>query len=493
MINLPIAILTDSYKAGHFDQYPDAKEMVAYGEFRKPFPGMDDDRIVFYGIQYVVENYLNKQWTVEDVEEAAFFYSTHNVLGTQYPFPKELFLKFVKENQGYFPITLEALPEGSVIYPHVPVYQITAQGEYSRLVTFMETLLTEGVWYPSTVATLSRHTRQLIEDAFAKSVDPEANFLIPSRLHDFGMRGCTSVEQTVLGGLAHLLSFEGSDTMSACYYGQMKLNHGKPIASSIPATEHSVMTSWSTELEATLNMARKYGHGIFATVADSYDYDNFLKTVLFKVAPIVKEKGGTHVIRPDSGDPVECVLKGLLACQDAYGYTVNQKGYKVLRNSAVIQGDGISYETVKAILEATLAANFSAQNVAFGMGAGLLQKVNRDTMSFATKLSHITYADGTPRDVMKSPKTDAGKYSLPGKLEVRKIHGAMTTYPNPTLEGKIIPNQLEVIYDRGPVAQHKRTFDQLRAELNKNWHEAPPKYDAISVAMKEKIEKLKKL
>jgi len=76
---------------------------------------------------------------------------------------------------------------------------------------------------------------------------------------------------------------------------------------------------------------------------------------------------------------------------------------------AVIQGDGINYEVVKQILDKVLAEGYSAQNVAFGMGGGLLQKVNRDTMSFATKLSHITYADGTSRDVMKTPKTDSGK------------------------------------------------------------------------------------
>lgn len=35
------------------------------------------------------------------------------------------------------------------------------------------------------------------------------------------------------------------------------------------------------------------------------------------------------------------------------------------------------------------------QSVAFGMGGGLLQRLNRDTLSLATKLSHIVYADGT--------------------------------------------------------------------------------------------------
>lgn len=43
------------------------------------------------------------------------------------------------------------------------------------------------------------------------------------------------------------------------------------------------------------------------------------------------------------------------------------------------------------------------------MGGGLLQRVNRDTMQFATKLCHIVYADGSQRDVAKMPKSDAAK------------------------------------------------------------------------------------
>jgi nicotinic acid phosphoribosyltransferase len=120
--------------------------MVAYGEFRTPFEkDKEDERMVFYGIRYIVETYLSRKWTPWDVEAADKFFSTHNAGYQRLPFPKELFLKFIRENDGYFPVTIEALPEGSVIYPHVPVYQITATGEYSRLVTFLETILTM-VW-----------------------------------------------------------------------------------------------------------------------------------------------------------------------------------------------------------------------------------------------------------------------------------------------------------------------------------------------------------
>lgn len=120
--------------------------MVAYGEFRKPFEGDNEDqRMVLYGMRYIMENYVGRKWTVADVEQADKFFSTHSAGKTPLIFPKDIFLKFVREKNGYFPVTIESLPEGSIIYPHVPAYQITAEGEYSRLATFLETLLTM-VW-----------------------------------------------------------------------------------------------------------------------------------------------------------------------------------------------------------------------------------------------------------------------------------------------------------------------------------------------------------
>lgn len=131
---------------------------------------------------------MSVRWTESDVLEADAFYSTHNAGFTKFPFPKDLFLEFVRDNDGYFPVRIEALPEGTVANAHVPVYQIFAYKQYARLVTFLETLLTQ-VWYPSTVATLSRRTKEIIETSFETSVDDDMSFLLDSRLHDFGMRG----------------------------------------------------------------------------------------------------------------------------------------------------------------------------------------------------------------------------------------------------------------------------------------------------------------
>jgi len=102
--SIPIGVLTDSYKSTHFEMYPECNRMVAYGEFRQSFEkNKEDQRILFYGIRYLVQSFLEKQWTMEDVNKCEQFYNTHNAGFTKFPFPKDLFVKFINENNGYFP------------------------------------------------------------------------------------------------------------------------------------------------------------------------------------------------------------------------------------------------------------------------------------------------------------------------------------------------------------------------------------------------------
>lgn len=179
------------------------------------------------------------------------------------------------------------------------------------------------------------------------------------------------------------------------------------------------MTSYPTEREALVKMIDEFGQGIVACVMDSYDYVECLSKILPTVQSLVLQKGGMLVIRPDSGDSVETVIQGLRAAEQVFGTTTNSKGYKVINHCSVIQGDGIDLAILEKLLDKVLEEGFSAENVAFGMGGGLLQKVNRDTLSFATKLSCVIDESGEVRDVMKYPKTDGGKISLPGEFEVR--------------------------------------------------------------------------
>ncbi|KAF9421510.1 hypothetical protein BGZ94_008806 [Podila epigama] len=518
---IPLAVLTDSYKTTHPFIYPKAQRMVAYGEMRQAYDkDPNDNRIVFYGIRYIVENYIAKKWTQEDVERADHFFTTHNAGFTKFPFPRDLFDTIVRDHDGYFPVKIEALPEGTAVHAHVPAFQITAEGEMSRLVTFLETLLTM-IWYPISVATLSRRARDLIQDAYEKSVDESEFWSLESRLHDFGFRACTGPEQSIIGGTAHLLNFTGSDTLSAAYYAQFELNGGKPVANSIPASEHSVMTSFKTEEEAMKAMIETFGDGVYACVMDSYDYERALRDVLPAVASFKLVKGGFLVLRPDSGDIVESVLMGLSYAEKTFGVDVNKKGFKVLRGCGVIQGDGVSYDSLKKILKAVVDAGFSAQNCAFGMGGGLLQKLNRDTLSFATKLCHVVYEDGTKRDVMKHPKSDSDKISLPGVLDVvRDENEIPTVYPRAENGVPHKANILRVVYDHGkvPVSKTRSTdpryanvadvsscrgnlsategfaswplFDDIKERVKSEWESLPKVHDPISKELRAKIQQV---
>jgi len=620
---VPISVLTDSYKATHYLQYPDdVQRLVAYGEFRAGLktdddadagpplggaaeaegaspssfaaasaaiaaPPPRDTRFVWFGVRYVVEHYLHRVWTEADVDAAAAFFATHRAPGAgPFPFPRELFSRFVRDNGGYFPVTLRALPEGTVAHARVPVYQIEAEGAYAPLCTFLETLLTT-VWYPSTVATLSRRVRDTIERAFELSASPlplpptpspptpptpspvaadaadgpsapppgagppgpspstldghsggcgRDHPLIPSRLHDFGMRGCTCVEQAVLGGCAHLLSFDGTDTLPAAYYAQFSLNGGKAVGGSIPATEHSVMTSWPDEAGAVLNMIERFGDGAFACVMDSYDYRRALEEVLPSVARAKSARGpgGFMVLRPDSGDPADAVVEALDACDRVFGSDANARGFRVLRGCGVIQGDGMSPRAVRRVLARCLAAGYCASNVAFGMGGGLLQKVNRDSMSFATKLCRVDVrgqeggapgggggadagggqggggrgqggGQGGGRDVMKRPRTDPSKASFPGTLAVKRVGGVPTVFPADG--GEVAPEEdmLRVVYACGPVmaaagakgaaaaagggAEPRcwEDFDALRARVAREWRALLPHADPISASLRAKM------
>lgn len=240
------------------------------------------------------------------------------------------------------------------------------------------------------------------------------------------------------------------------------------------------------EREAITNMIANFGNQVFATVMDSYNYKDALERVVPSVAAEHVAAGGFWVLRPDSGVPEDAVVAALRAAESAFGVDINEKGYKIPRGVGVIQGDGISAERINTIVSAVHAAGFSIQSVAFGMGGGLLQKVHRDTMSFAVKLNHIVYAEnGAAVDVMKAPQDDPGKDSLPGRLGVRRVDGIPTVFPWEEVSQE--ENMLQVVYDCGPVPEYKwETFDELRKRVEWEWNSIPPTSQVISPTLSEK-------
>jgi nicotinamide phosphoribosyltransferase len=130
--------------------------------------------------------------------------------------------------------------------------------------------------------------------------------------------------------------------------------------------------------------------------------------------------------------------------ESKYGVTKNSKGYKVLNGVRVIQGDGIVEDSIRRILDLAERYEYSATNIAFGMGGALLQQVNRDTQKFAMKCSEVV-VDGAARPVSKDPVTDPGKKSKTGRLELYRTSNRFVTSAE-RLDGESI---LRTVYDNG--------------------------------------------
>jgi len=413
---MSIILRTDSYKFSQWIQLPaNTVNISSYIESRGGEP-----ESVFFGLQAFVKDYLLEPITMLDVARAERIVQSHGL-----PFNREGWEIIVHEHNGFLPITIEAVPEGTVMPTRNVQVQVSLTKDDSRLawlVSYIETCLLRGVWYPSTVATKSRKFKKLIAAALLRSSDAPVDQQLMFKLHDFGSRGSSSGETAILGGMAHLVNFSGTDTAEALVGVMQYYNTESVVGFSIPASEHSTITSWGRENEAKAyeNMIDTFaGPGkLYACVSDSYDIWNAISNIWGgELRDKVIASGGTLVIRPDSGEPVDVVVRCLQLLDIAFGSTTNSKGFRVLHPSVrLIQGDGINETSLPLILEAIIAAGYAIDNIAFGMGGGLLQAWNRDTLRYAMKASARKTTAGAWIGFSKNPITDSGKRSKEGRL-----------------------------------------------------------------------------
>lgn len=410
-----IILNTDSYKSSHFLQYPPETQFVSsYIESR----GGDYAEIVFFGLQLFIKSYLLKPITTEMIDEAESILTAHGQ-----PFNRKDWEYIVQTHDGFLPIKIEAIPEGMITKPNQVMAQIVnTDPRCFWLTSYLETMLLRACWYGTTVATRSYHCKKVIAQYLTETADDISG--LEFKLHDFGARGVSSQESAAISGLAHLVNFKGSDTLAAIVAAKQYYNETQMPAFSIPAAEHSTITAWGkeNEVEAYRNMLKQFlsKDKMVAVVSDSYNLWHALELWGTEFKQIIKNSGGTLIVRPDSGDPVTIVLKTLQKLENLFGSDSNSKGYKILpKYIRIIQGDGVTLETIKEILQTLKQHGYSADNLAFGMGAGLLQKLNRDTLKFAMKTSAVKINQQW-HDVYKDPITDPGKQSKHGRLALIK-------------------------------------------------------------------------
>jgi nicotinamide phosphoribosyltransferase len=438
----------------------------------------------------MIKRYLcGVQVTREKIDEAKDLFAQHFPPGSTNTFNLEGWEYILEKHGGVLPVKINAVPEGTV----VPTKNVLMTVENTDphcywLVNYLETFLVQ-VWYPMTVCTNSYFQKHLIKRYLEETGEEGCLAGLGFKLHDFGFRGSSSVESSGLGASAHLVNFMGTDTVSGLVIPRKFYGETGCAGFSIPASEHSTITSWGreNEVEAMRNMLEKYPTGPVACVSDSFDIYNACTNLWGgELKEKVMEREGFLVVRPDSGEPKEIVLKCCELLGEKFGTKVNSKGFKILDDHVrIIQGDGVSYETIGEILAVLKENGWSADNTAFGSGGALLQRLDRDTQKCAFKCCHIEIGE-EHRDVYKEPITDPGKKSKKGQLFLHKEGDQLVTVARhegnkrtvwrngePTEEGETTiafetdeeDSLLVCVFENGEL-KNETTFQEIRDRSN---------------------------
>ena len=450
----------DSYKFSH----PGIYKKGITGMFSYLEPRIKNEVIVPFGAQMWALKNLSIPITMENINEAEAFAEAHGE-----PFERKGWEKVLNVYGGYLPVKIRIVPEGM----RIPSQNIVASVECDDpdlfwLSSQLETNMQRGIWYPSTIASNDYKNWRAIRRFHMETCDDLSG--VAFSLHDFGGRGVSSSETAEVGGAAHTVFFMGSDTIE----GVRAVNFyykNKMAAYSVPASEHTVQCSFGSlpwqqreYLQAMLTAFAKKDK-IVSIVMDGYDLFREVEQIIAMKEQIITS-GARVVLRPDSGDALEILPKLLKMLDNGFGSTVNTKGFRVINNVGLLQGDGIDHDSMIAIMEVITKLGYSMSNLVFGSGGGLLQKVNRDTYKWAQKASAIKIK-GEWIPIAKDPVTDPGKKSKAGRLTLVKsrLTGEFTTVdmdkPYDSEYVDVMVTLYEVI-DKQPVFSNLTILDTVR-------------------------------
>lgn len=459
-----IIINVDNYKHCHYSLYPPGTEYVSsYIESR----GGEFPSTMFIGLQAFLREYLMRPITLEDIDEAEHIEREQGV-----PFNRDLWMGVLNDYGGFLPVEIEAVPEGTVLPPrNVLVQLVNTDPKYWWVTSFFETALLRAIWYPTTIGSVSWLLKQVIRDTLEHTSDNPQ--MARSMLHDYGARGVSSMESAALGGMAHLVNFSQSDTVPGILAAKRYYNAGN-ISNSGPNSEHAGFSAWGRDNEAAAlrNMLEMYRNdGCALLLTDTYDHENCVKNILGKeLKEEIENFPGLVGARPDSGDIVEVTADTTEWLMDAFGYETNSKGYKVLPPYIrVVQGDGVNFAALPQVFIEMERRGFSAENALFGMGGGLLQHHNRDTMNFGQKANAVCI-NGEWRDIYKAPSGSGMKVSKKGRLALKFENGTYTTVPRDSIPPE--QNELVPVFRNGKLLK-KWDFAEL---IERSEREYPESY-----------------
>jgi len=435
-------LMTDGYKTSHIRQYPPNTELVYSNYTCRDLKYMPDQckDIVVFGIQYMIDyihELFEENFFMKDKDRVCYNAKVilSNYLGTDFDVTHFRDL----HGLGYLPIEIKALEEGSIIKKGIPLFTIkNTLPQFFWVTNFLETLMSSLIWKPVHSASMAYGYKKILTKYAQETGMPPMFVLFQG--HDFSFRGMQSPESAISSGMGFLTCFQGTDTIPALeamehYYGTSDAGY------SVPATEHSVMSSHGkdNERETIEYLLDQYPTGILSIVSDTWDLWNLITVHLVNLKERIMARDGKVVIRPDSGNPVDIICgqpkeewtrsikdipkqKGVVELLwDIFGGTVNEQGYKVLDSHiGCIYGDSITPERAVEIAERLKAKGFANQ-VVFGVGSYSMGYATRDQQGGAVK-STCVQINGKLMEIFKDPITDDGtKKSAKGLLRVDKV------------------------------------------------------------------------
>lgn len=483
-MKLNVMLLADFYKLSHRLMYPVGTE-VCYSTWTPRASRMREiNEVVVFGLQAFVKDKLiktfNEDFFGQPKESVVEEYKRviKNTLGDPNPNTKHI---EELHDLGYLPLSIKALPEGSVVPIRVPVMTIqNTHPKFFWLTNYIETLASCELWQASTSATIAREYRKILDSAAIETTG--STEFVQFQGHDFSMRGMSSLSSAVSSGMGHLLSFVGTDTVPAIQAAEFLYDANvekELVGTSIPATEHSIQCAYGDDLEYLTKMITEvHPEGFVSVVSDGFDFWD----VIGRVVPALKDKilsrNGKLVIRPDSGDPVKIVCgdpdgktdlerQGAIeALWNIFGGTKTARGYKQLDSHiGLIYGDAITLLRAEAIVNRLKEKGFASTNVVFGIGSYTYQYNTRDTFGYALK-STLCVINGKEKHIFKDPKTDDGvKKSQKGRVVVLKDGDTFRFVDGLSLTDKVERDQLTEVFRDGKLLVNQ-TFSEIRERLS---------------------------
>lgn len=437
-------LLIDYYKAVHAEMLPEKiTKSVSYFT-----PRMSRiarwDKVVMFGLQGFIKTYLidyfNKEFFEKSFEDVIAEYKRvldHTLGKGVYGIEKIEKL----HRLGYLPIEIVALPEGTRVPVHVPMFGITnTHPDFAWLPQALESLISAESWHPMIAATVGYTYREIVNKYYDQTCDDSLEKARALGAFDFRGEECT--ESAIKAGAGWCLSFLNTATVPVVPYLEQLYCCDctkEPVAFGSPSTEHAVMCSNYAVDGNEITFLRRllteiYPNASVSVVLDSYDYWNVIDNILPQLKEEILNHNGCMLMRGDSGDCVEVVTKTVFKLWDEFGGTINSKGYKVLNpHVKAIYGDSITVQRCEQIYKILEKNGFACSNVALGVGSfsfqcieedGILKPFTRDTFSSCIKATYCEI-DGKPYPIFKDPKDGGFKKSQKGCCIVSEENGEL--------------------------------------------------------------------